>query len=49
MTSWSADLQASRYARAICRDGLMVIFNDPVKSPNPALQAVQMAIEIRAL
>ena len=28
-------------------DGLMVIFNDPVQSPNPALQAVQMAIEIR--
>jgi len=24
-----------------------VIFNDPVQSPNPALQAVQMAIEIR--
>jgi adenylate cyclase len=28
-------------------DGLMVIFNDPVKSPNPPLQAVRMAIEIR--
>jgi class 3 adenylate cyclase len=28
-------------------DGLMVIFNDPVPLPNPALQAVKMAIEMR--
>jgi len=29
-------------------DGVMVIFNDPVQVPNPALQAVQMALEMRA-
>jgi adenylate cyclase len=29
-------------------DGVMVIFNDPVPMPNPALQAVQMALEMRA-
>jgi class 3 adenylate cyclase len=28
-------------------DGVMVIFNDPVPIPNPALQAVQMALEMR--
>jgi len=28
-------------------DGVMVIFNDPVPLPNPALQAVKMAIEMR--
>jgi adenylate cyclase len=28
-------------------DGVMVIFNDPVPLPNPALQAVQMALELR--
>src|SRR5262249_14790738 len=29
-------------------DGVMVIFNDPVPQPNPALAAVQMALEMRA-
>jgi class 3 adenylate cyclase len=29
-------------------DGVMVIFNDPVPMPNPALQAVRMALEMRA-
>ena len=29
-------------------DGVMVIFNDPVPVPNPALQAVQMALEMRS-
>jgi adenylate cyclase len=29
-------------------DGVMVIFNDPVPVPNPALQAVKMALDIRA-
>ncbi|MBI3759458.1 MAG: hypothetical protein HY269_06845 [Deltaproteobacteria bacterium] len=29
-------------------DGVMVIFNDPVPVPNPALQAVRMALEMRA-
>ena len=28
-------------------DGVMVIFNDPVPVPNPALQAVLMALEMR--
>ena len=28
-------------------DGVMVIFNDPVPVPNPALQAVVMALEMR--
>jgi len=28
-------------------DGVMVIFNDPVQLPNPALQAVKMALEMR--
>ena len=28
-------------------DGVMVIFNDPVPQPNPALQAVKMALEMR--
>jgi class 3 adenylate cyclase len=28
-------------------DGVMVIFNDPVPLPNPALTAVQMALEMR--
>jgi adenylate cyclase len=28
-------------------DGVMVIFNDPVPQPNPALQAVQMALDMR--
>ncbi len=28
-------------------DGVMIIFNDPVQLPNPALQAVETAIEIR--
>jgi class 3 adenylate cyclase/CHASE3 domain sensor protein len=28
-------------------DGVMVIFNDPVQLPNPALQAVKTAIEMR--
>ena len=29
-------------------DGVMVIFDDPVPLPNPALSAVQMALEMRA-
>jgi class 3 adenylate cyclase len=29
-------------------DGVMVIFNDPVPLPNPALQAVRTALEMRA-
>jgi adenylate cyclase len=29
-------------------DGVMVIFNDPVLLPNPALTAVQMALDMRA-
>jgi adenylate cyclase len=29
-------------------DGVMVIFNDPVPLPNPALQAVKMALEMRS-
>jgi GAF domain-containing protein len=29
-------------------DGVMVVFNDPVPVPNPALQAVQMALDMRA-
>jgi class 3 adenylate cyclase len=29
-------------------DGVMVVFNDPVPVPNPPLQAVQMALEMRA-
>jgi class 3 adenylate cyclase len=29
-------------------DGVMVIFNDPVPVPDPALQAVKMALEMRA-
>jgi class 3 adenylate cyclase len=29
-------------------DGVMVIFNDPVPMPNPALPAVRMALEMRA-
>ncbi len=29
-------------------DGVMVIFNDPVPLPNPALTAVQMALDMRA-
>ncbi|MFZ0982426.1 MAG: GAF domain-containing protein, partial [Pseudolabrys sp.] len=29
-------------------DGVMVVFNDPIPVDNPALQAVQMAIEMRA-
>ena len=29
-------------------DGVMVIFNDPVPVPNPALQAVLMALEMRS-
>jgi adenylate cyclase len=29
-------------------DGVMVIFNDPVPLPNPALQAVQTALDMRA-
>jgi class 3 adenylate cyclase len=29
-------------------DGVMAIFNDPVPVPNPALQAVKMALEMRA-
>lgn len=29
-------------------DGVMIIFNDPVPLPNPTLQAVQMALEMRA-
>ena len=28
-------------------DGVMVIFNDPVPAPNPALQAVKMALDMR--
>jgi len=28
-------------------DGVMLIFNDPIPLPNPALQAVQMALEMR--
>ena len=28
-------------------DGVMVVFNDPVPVDNPALQAVQMALEMR--
>src|SRR5262249_7195103 len=28
-------------------DGVMVIFNDPVPVPNPALQAVRMALDMR--
>ena len=28
-------------------DGVMVIFNDPIRVDNPALQAVQMALEMR--
>ena len=30
-------------------DGVMVIFNDPVPIPNPALQAVQTALDMRSL
>jgi class 3 adenylate cyclase/transcriptional regulator with GAF, ATPase, and Fis domain len=30
-------------------DGVMVIFNDPVPLPNPALHAVQMALEMRTV
>jgi adenylate cyclase len=29
-------------------DGVMVVFNDPIPVDNPALQAVQMAIDMRA-
>jgi class 3 adenylate cyclase len=29
-------------------DGVMVVFNDPVPVPNPALQAVHMALDMRA-
>ncbi len=29
-------------------DGVMAIFNDPVRIPTPALQAVQMALDIRS-
>jgi class 3 adenylate cyclase len=29
-------------------DGVMVVFNDPVPVENPALQAVQMALDMRA-
>ena len=29
-------------------DGVMAIFNDPVRIPKPALQAVQMALDIRS-
>ena len=29
-------------------DGVMVVFNDPVAIPNPALQAVQTALDLRA-
>jgi GAF domain-containing protein len=29
-------------------DGVMVVFNDPVPVPNPALQAVQMSLDMRA-
>jgi adenylate cyclase len=35
---------------ASCRfagDGVMVVFNDPVPVPNPALQAVRMALDMR--
>jgi class 3 adenylate cyclase len=28
-------------------DGIMVVFNDPITVSNPALQAVQMALEMR--
>jgi class 3 adenylate cyclase len=28
-------------------DGVMVVFNDPIPIDNPALQAVQMALEMR--
>ena len=28
-------------------DGVMVVFNDPVQVPNPALQAVHMAVDMR--
>jgi class 3 adenylate cyclase len=30
-------------------DGVMAIFNDPVQMPNPALQAVQMALDLRSV
>jgi class 3 adenylate cyclase len=30
-------------------DGVMVIFNDPVLVPNPALQAVKMALDMRVM
>jgi GAF domain-containing protein len=30
-------------------DGVMVVFNDPVPVPNPPLQAVQMALEMRTV
>ena len=30
-------------------DGVMAIFNDPVQMPNPALQAVQMALDVRSV
>jgi class 3 adenylate cyclase len=30
-------------------DGVMAIFNDPVRMPNPALQAVQMALDVRSV
>jgi adenylate cyclase len=30
-------------------DGVMVVFNDPVLIPNPALQAVQTALDMRAV
>jgi len=30
-------------------DGVMAIFNDPVRIPKPALQAVQMALDVRSV
>jgi class 3 adenylate cyclase/putative methionine-R-sulfoxide reductase with GAF domain len=40
----------SKYSGTLERyagDGVMVIFNDPVPVPNPALQAVKMALDMR--
>lgn len=41
ITKYSGTLE--RYAG----DGVMVIFNDPIPVPNPALQAVRMALDMR--
>jgi adenylate cyclase len=49
--SWSrAVADVVRYSGTLERyagDGVMVVFNDPIPVDNPALQAVQMALEMR--